>query len=310
MEKNIDLRGKTFLFSAFILSIIEAVTLIVLAVMTFNVSAGVTDAMKAVYEGLVSGGEVITADPEEYRASLDMAFNSSLDIILTCVRIASIIGALAALILGVIEFIFGITGKISFAQGGTYYRRSHINGFISFAVVGFISAVITGVLRSASNAETVLGCCVFMLIFILAAFAHLTLSIFPEELKSPPVSGEERFKMGIIGTGVTLGLIALGAAVIFIINVILGSGLSGTYGKYYEAENRYGWKIEFNSDGSCVLEELYGGYVSGTYDKNDSGNYIIRWDSFYETWIVEKNGSELFITGTGLGDGSVFEKIG
>ncbi len=111
-------------------------------------------------------------------------------------------------------------------------------------------------------------------------------------------------------------VIAAAAIVVLLIVMISsaagGTGLSGTYASR-NAWGEIAYEIKFNSDGSCVVTENGYENYSCTYYKSDGGTYVIDFHSvLFGSWVAQKNGSTLYIYGTGIGgrdNGTTFEKI-
>ena len=69
---------------------------------------------------------------------------------------------------------------------------------------------------------------------------------------------------------------------------------------------------ELNSDGICIIYEYGRVPYSATYTRNDDGTYVIS-SLFTSTvcgaWKIRKDGSDLIISGSGLGSESRFTRV-
>jgi len=294
------LKIKAYHIVTLILSVIQIVPLILIFALSF-ISGGYESVFQNIYRNM---------GVEEY----EMLASYTVNEILAISRIVFALAVLAVIIYGIVDSVFGICGKISITEHYKTFRKSHITAVIDFGIIALFFGIITNVIREEAGFESCFNSFILMIVFMVFTLIHGFMAMLPYELSklsdSDPVKKSNfNWKMALIGGGGSVVLCAVICAVAFFLSN--GIGLSGKFGKYMESENRYGYIIEFNSDGSCLLEQVYSSeIISGTF-KKEGENYVINWDSYYSSWIVKKQGDTLYINGMGMGaDGSEFKKIG
>ena len=112
---------------------------------------------------------------------------------------------------------------------------------------------------------------------------------------------------------IIVAAVFLAAAIFEFVAAKGGSGLSGTW--EYIADpyvGGYDYTIELNSDGTCIIYEYGRVPYSATYTSNDDGTYVtssLFTSTVFGAWKIRKDGSDLIISGSGLGSESRFTRV-
>lgn len=117
-----------------------------------------------------------------------------------------------------------------------------------------------------------------------------------------------------------IAIICIALAAVIIIAVIAasgssGAGLSGTWEAVFEDDGYYHtpYKIEFSTNGNCIIYEYGRNPYSATYTATDSGTYVtsqLLTSVIFGSWTIKKEGNYLIINGSGLPYDTIFKKVG
>lgn len=214
---------------------------------------------------------------------------------------------------GLVTFFMGMSRRVRMSDNFAFFRNDHIISFVSCGIGAFFTGVLTAFIRDRMGAESVIGIFSLFMFLLIMALIHIFMAMLPEELTKLDNAGVSESRAGgkLIFICSITALAVLAVIFTVICFIFSGIGMNGKYGHYMESENRYGYIIEFDAGGSCLLEQVYSSeIVSGVLEKNHSNSYSINWDRYYGTWIVKRQGDTLLVSGMGLGDdGVVFERI-
>lgn len=115
-------------------------------------------------------------------------------------------------------------------------------------------------------------------------------------------------------------IVCIALAAVIIITAITasgssGAGLSGTWEAVFEDDGNYHtpYKIEFSTNGNCIIYEYGRNPYSATYTATDSGTYVtshLLTSVIFGSWTIKKDRNSLIINGSGLPTNTRFKKIG